>query len=354
MEIRPDVLAGYGFILGKTPFYTYFTAVFLHADPFHLLGNMLFLWVFGPSVEDRLGVGRFLGMYFLSGFIGDLMQAGLGAAEGRYLPGIGASGCIAGLLGAYWYMFSWSTVCVFYWIGWLWHGVWEVAAGWVVGLFFAKEVLFGYLMRSAGQGGGVANFAHVGGVLGGLLICLALRAKRDSSELSEARAIQADMKDLSLMPLHALQTMLESDPLNTQLIRAMVKPAYNLNKVGVIHDAMARAGTAMIEADPTFVAYYLTTLRGESGIYQPVQLLRLAGVLERAGEASQALQVYSLISQRDATSQDAETALYKMANCYWTTFHDVQNARNCLREMATRFPNGPMTPYGRNLWNQIK
>lgn len=356
LGIRPEVVKDYAYALGATPWYNFISAAFLHAGPMHIIGNMVFFWVFGPPVEDRLGPWRFFVVYMLAGLGGDLCQAALGYAEGgRPTPIIGASGCIFGIMGAYWYIYSWSTVCVAYfiWIVWIWYGVWEVAAFWVVAYYFVYNVAIGALSRSLQAGGGVANFAHVGGAVVGLASCLLLRTRRDSAQVSEAKAVQSDTRDLTMVPLHGLQSMLAETPDDPELIRALVRPAMAQGAVYLVEDAMSKVGPAMIDKDPGFVAYYLTILRGRADIYQPAHMLRLAGLLERTAQAQEALQVYQLIAQKYPTAQDAETALYRMSLCYWRTFRDAESARQTLRRMAADFPTGPMIPFGKSLWNEI-
>lgn len=156
LTIRDDVLRHYAFQLGESSFFTIFSAMFLHGDLMHLAGNMLFFWVFGPAVEDRLGIPRFLLVFFATGIMGSLLQAGVDVAMyGQTLPGIGASGCVMGILGAYWFLFSWSTVCVFYLIGFFfrfWYGVWEVQALWVIGLYVLLDLAQGIFLGSAANG----------------------------------------------------------------------------------------------------------------------------------------------------------------------------------------------------------
>jgi membrane associated rhomboid family serine protease len=355
LQIRESVLNSYAFALGTSPVLNFFTAAFLHMDPIHLLGNMLFFWIFGPPVEDRLGIPRFLALYFVAGLCGDLLQAVLDLSmAGHSMPGIGASGCIMGVLGAYWYLFSWSTVCVFYWFGWFWHGVWEVQALWVIGLYFVMDIGEGILSGAMGVSGGVANFAHVGGSVAGALLCLAMRMKRDTEAVSEAKAMQADMKDLSLVPLYSLRAMLEQDPQNGELLRAMITPALRQRNQAAIDEAFTRAGTSLIDTDPELVAYYLIDLQGAGSIYQPMHLLHLAGLLERSGDTQKALRAYRVIADRFASAPETETALYRMAQCSWNAHKDSETARSCLAEMAKRFPKGEMTPYGRALWQQIE
>jgi len=127
LVVREGVVKSYAFQLWKTPFLNSFASAFLHGGIFHLLGNMWFLWIFGPAVEDRLGAGKFLGVYFATGLVGDLSQALLDVAFlGEPQPVIGASACIMGLAGAYWFAFPFSKVCVFYWIWLFWRGVFGV------------------------------------------------------------------------------------------------------------------------------------------------------------------------------------------------------------------------------------
>jgi membrane associated rhomboid family serine protease len=261
LSISEEMGKAWGFAWGKTPLYNMFTSMFLHGDPFHLFGNMLFLWIFGGPVEDRLGVGKYLAMYFLAGVSGAMLQVVLDfavAGEGCYC--IGASGAIMGVLGAYWYLFPWSTVCVFYFIWFgirVWAGSFDLEAIWVILVYFAADLFKGIFFGSFGVDSSIAHFAHVGGVFGGLLFCYALRAKRDTEAMSRARASQADMKDISLLPLDALETMLEEDPTNPEVIRAFIPAAINMRKTEQIDEVMANAGPTLIDKDPDIVAYYL-------------------------------------------------------------------------------------------------
>lgn len=355
LQIKESVVNSYAFGLGASPIFNFFSAIFLHADPFHLIGNMLFFWVFGPPVEDRLGIPRYIGLYLITGFAGDILQALFDQIIfGHPQLGIGASGCIMGIVGAYWYLFSWSTVCVFYWFGLIFHGVWEVAAIWMIALYVFIDIAEGVFSGALKGAGGVANFAHVGGAVAGMFLCIAMRAKRDSEAMSEAKAIHADMGDLSSLPVHALESMLEEDKGNPELIRAAIQPAMRMGRESMIHTAMRDAGLSLIDKDPGLVVHYLVDLHGDPTLYQPMHLLRLAGILERANDPSQALLVYRYIVNTYPSVPDAETAFYRMAHCYWNTLHNGQSARACLQEMATRFPNGPMFQFGKTLWNQIK
>lgn len=147
----------------QSAYVTLFTSQFLHADWLHLIFNMLFLWVFGNNVEDRLGRIRFLPFYLLCGALGGAVQA-LGDPRST-APLIGASGAISGVLGAYLVLFPrvrvWTVVLPFFFLpfklpAWLW-----------LTIYLALQVL--YLGDSAG-GGDVAYLAHIGGFVAGALL----------------------------------------------------------------------------------------------------------------------------------------------------------------------------------------
>jgi membrane associated rhomboid family serine protease len=144
-----------------------FVAMFLHAGWLHLGGNMLFLWVFGNNVEDRLGRIRYLLFYLASGVAATLGQ--LAVDPNSVVPNLGASGAIAGVLGAYLVMFPRRrvlTLVFFFIITWVYVPAVVVLAAWFVLQLFSG---IGGLARHA-TGGGVAYFAHIGGFAFGALV----------------------------------------------------------------------------------------------------------------------------------------------------------------------------------------
>jgi hypothetical protein len=148
-------------------------SMFLHGGWLHLLGNMLFLFVFGRSVEDRYGHLKFLLLYLLSGFAGAILHILLNA--GSHLPSIGASGAIAGVLGAYFICFPRARITtLFFLIFFFWRV--ELPAVLVLGYWFLIQFVTGYQMLAiqSATGGGVAWWAHVGGFLTGLVLALIL------------------------------------------------------------------------------------------------------------------------------------------------------------------------------------
>jgi membrane associated rhomboid family serine protease len=155
------------------PAATIFTSMFLHAGWLHLAGNMLYLWIFGDNIEDRMGRARFLVFYLVCGVAAVFAQA-LPAPEAR-IPMVGASGAISGVLGAYLLLFPHARVLVLVPIGFILKVI-RLPAIWVLGLWFAIQ-LISSLLAPAGEGG-VAFRAHLGGFIAGLALARVFLPRR--------------------------------------------------------------------------------------------------------------------------------------------------------------------------------
>jgi membrane associated rhomboid family serine protease len=151
---------------------TLFTSMFLHGGWLHLGGNMLFLWIFGNNIEDVLGHVRYLLLYLASGIAAALCQALPNTAS--VIPMIGASGAIAGVLGAYLLLYPYAKVHVLVWIV-IFARVIAVPAWIMLGLWFGLQLIDGLL--SASDDAGVAFWAHVGGFVGGVVLLALLRPR---------------------------------------------------------------------------------------------------------------------------------------------------------------------------------
>jgi len=151
-----------------SPFWlTLFSSMFLHASWDHILGNMLFLAVFGMHVERAMGAGRYLLFYLVCGIAASAAE--ILTSAGSNVPGLGASGAIAGVLAAYLVLYPGSRVRSLIPLGF----VYRVASipAWVfIGLWFLLQLADGAMSLSDTTGGGVAYSAHIGGFLAGLLL----------------------------------------------------------------------------------------------------------------------------------------------------------------------------------------
>jgi membrane associated rhomboid family serine protease len=144
---------------------TVFTSMFLHGSWMHLIGNMWFLWVFGNNIEDSMGHARYLVFYLVSGVIA--AAAHLASAPGSPIPTVGASGAISGIMGAYLVLYPRVRVfTLFFFV--IFIRVIPISAWMLLLWWFGLQVLFG--SASAGSGGGVAFWAHVGGFVAGVVL----------------------------------------------------------------------------------------------------------------------------------------------------------------------------------------
>ena len=155
---------------------TLLTSMFVHAGWLHLLGNMLYLWIFGPNIEEAVGHGRFVAFYLLSGLAAAAAQ--IAAAPASRIPMVGASGAIAGVLGAYLVLHPTARVSTLLFLV-VWARVVELPALILLGLWLLIQ-----LIQAAPSGaGGVAWFAHLGGFLAGLVLVVPFRRKRSKDAL---------------------------------------------------------------------------------------------------------------------------------------------------------------------------
>jgi membrane associated rhomboid family serine protease len=147
------------------PWATLFTSMFLHGGWMHLIGNMLYLWIFGNNVEDVMGHKRFIVFYTLCGAAAALAQA-LPDPQSS-IPMIGASGAISGVLGAYLLLFPHARILVAIPLGFVVHTT-RLPAGWILVFWFVLQIANSYF--SGQQEGGVAWGAHIGGFIAGMLL----------------------------------------------------------------------------------------------------------------------------------------------------------------------------------------
>jgi rhomboid family protein len=154
-----------------------FTAMFLHGSWFHVLSNMLFLWIFGDNVEDRVGHGRYLVFYLLCGIGAALLQTSM--TVDSTLPAVGASGAIAGVLAAYLFMYPTAIVQVvilpLFFIPFL------VPAVLVIGLWFLSQLVSIGQLGTSTAGSDIAYWAHIGGFATGAVLIWFFKQPRRAS-----------------------------------------------------------------------------------------------------------------------------------------------------------------------------
>jgi len=170
-------LVPYNFV--HSPIRTYstiFSAMFLHGGLMHLASNMLFLWIFGNNIEDVLGKIRFITFYLMTGLIAAMSHVFMDT--GSHIPMIGASGAIAGILGAYLMLFPKAKVKTLFFFGLV--TIIRIPAA-ILLLFWLGIQIYSN-MASGNAGGGVAWMAHIGGVIAGMILILPFKASLKPSK----------------------------------------------------------------------------------------------------------------------------------------------------------------------------
>jgi membrane associated rhomboid family serine protease len=161
---------------------TIFSAMFMHGGIAHLLGNMLFLWIFGDNIEDQFGHRQYLIFYLVCGIVATFAQYTLDPGSG--IPNLGASGAIAGVMGAYLLMFPRARVNFFVWPLSVLLAIFtrspylRIPAWLMLGLWFAMQIWLGVDGLTNISEGGVAFWAHVGGFVAGVVLALLFRPGR--------------------------------------------------------------------------------------------------------------------------------------------------------------------------------
>ncbi|MEQ1575148.1 MAG: rhomboid family intramembrane serine protease [Vicinamibacterales bacterium] len=165
-----DFTRSFGLVPAAFSWMTVVTSMFLHGGLLHAGGNMLYLWIFGDNVEDRMGHGRFLAFYLLCGIAAALAQTIV--SPDSPVPMVGASGAIAGVMGAYFVLYPHSRIVTLIPIIFFFHVV-EIPAIFFLGIWFLMQLLSGVGSIAAATGGepsgGIAFWAHVAGFAAGLV-----------------------------------------------------------------------------------------------------------------------------------------------------------------------------------------
>jgi membrane associated rhomboid family serine protease len=161
---------------------TIFTSMFMHAGIVHLGGNMIYLWIFGDNVEDRVGHFQYFIFYLVGGVIASLTH--LLTNWGSDIPTVGASGAIAAVLGAYLVYFPYSQIATWIPLGYFYR-LTLLPAAVVLGFWFIYQLFEGVMAFGGADVGGVAVWAHIGGFVAGMLMAkLIVPAKKPSEALT--------------------------------------------------------------------------------------------------------------------------------------------------------------------------
>jgi membrane associated rhomboid family serine protease len=346
--IRPGVVDYLAFSHNHYTIWRMITAMFLHRDILHIAGNMLFLWVFGASVEGRLGPWKYLAIYFLAGFAGFALEDIVISLVDPDAPCLGASGAIMGIAGSYLYIFPYSTICLLWGIvvpfaKAQWHARWLIL--YFIGLNVVEQVMSG--------NDGVAHLAHLGGFGVGLVGAIACRPRRDSLKRSDAQAIRSDVRDTRNMSLSDLEDLLTAAPEDCPLVVEYMRRLPDLPN-GTWQKPFLRAiktyGRVLIQyADPSELANIFLRLPPDVARELPGHyFLQLGARLDTSWQVDLAVQVYYRIFELSPASQDAEAALGRLGRLMDLSLNDTYHAHYYYSELISRFPHSPAADLARH------
>jgi len=169
-EVPATIVSGHHWV-------TILTAMFMHGGWLHLIGNMIFLWAFGPEVEDAMGVPKYLAFYLLSGLAASLAQTMV--MPHSTVPNLGASGAIAGVMGAFLVTYPTDRIRTVLLLGWFTR-ITFIPAVLLIGLWFLIQIFSQVGAVADVQGGGVAYAAHVGGLIFGAVTARIFEGSRST------------------------------------------------------------------------------------------------------------------------------------------------------------------------------
>ncbi|MBI4476904.1 MAG: rhomboid family intramembrane serine protease [Acidobacteria bacterium] len=179
-EPRQIFITTFGVVPAEFSWLTVLTSMFLHGGWLHFLGNMLYLWIFGDNVEDRLGHGRYLTFYLLCGAVAAVAHTMI--SRDSTIPTIGASGAIAGVMGAYFVLYPHSRILTLVPI-FMFVEIIEIPAIFFLGFWFVMQLLSGVgsiaMSVQSRAGGGIAFWAHVAGFGVGAVAVFGFKRRRD-------------------------------------------------------------------------------------------------------------------------------------------------------------------------------
>lgn len=342
LPVREDALGALGATWANLPYapWQLLTALFLHAEPLHLIGNMLALYVFGPAVEGRLGYVRYTALYFGTGVLSMFCQMATEAVVAPGLPNLGASGAIMGVIGAYLWVFPFASIMVlmpsllrrvtnptapnailaaggrrgfarsFWFIA-----VAEWHAQWVVGYFVVLD-----LWSAFREGDGVGHIAHISGAVAGAGLVALWRISRDSKRIAEAKKLRAEGWNYEALNREQLADLLLREPENADIVLAYATrvcdnempgwEACYAQMLGSFGQVVSERGNA-----PELARVGMAAFRGGEPL-PATPLLRIGARLaqsETAEDLVLASQLFRQLFKQEKTGTDAGAALFRYA-----------------------------------------
>jgi len=335
-------------IPGELTPYALITSMFFHADIWHIGFNSLYLWVFGIFVEDKLGWKAYLYLYLLTGMVSGLIHStmvGLFLREEIFIPGLGASGAISGIMGIYLYRCYYSKIKLLISI-WLPIRI-QVPAIIILSFWFVINFMGG-IDSIRGISTNIAFWAHVGGFLAGLGACKYLHYGK------AARSEKLEFVAETALPqfegygegVEAAKKLLQENPdhpeINLELARTLSR--WRASEEG--KDRYVKAINLFLKTDPDKAIEIFTEYWGKYfTLFNPPQQVRLSLLLEKRNPDFAAITLQSLIDTDSSDCSSMEEAYLQLARIYRQRLGRNDLARAVYEKFLQKFPKSEKREY---------
>lgn len=351
LAMREMAYYDYGFIAERIEPFSLISHMFIHVGWIHILGNMYYLWLFGRATEMRMGRPVFMLLYFTSGIAGSFLQGALTPEYLTDVPGIGASGAIAGVLGAYMILYPWEKVECYYLVGFRYMTTISLSSIWVLGAWLVFQFV-NALWFSTGVGeNSVAYFAHIGGFVFGAVAAATVKYFADLAAMLRRRSAMLDTEECSDL-LHDGKTEEARARLGAALEKRPDDPLI-FGELGRIEHANGRRGAArkmfrrslklslkQKNAALAVAAYYgLVAAKGKS-IDNSLRLI-VGRRFAKLGKYGHALGIMGEGFKPDAEMENQDKLLYEIGDLLAGPLKDPLRASAAFSLLAHLFPHSP-------------
>ena len=367
----PQDFERWGLVPNAPHFAALLTGLFLHASPAHLIGNMVFLWVFGPHVEEALGREAFLALYLGGGIAASLLHMSIALLRGQETsaPLIGASGAISAILAPFAVRFHRANIRMFWIPASVFFREWgqlEVPALYGLGLWLLWNVVGGVLFLFHPAPGGTAYWAHIGGFVFGLVAAELTGLLRDGRQdylLQDARSAAARGQEALDLALRKYRAFLDRDPDNAP-VRAELARLLAVHAgadARDIQEARQGAGLEMTGAVRAFLKGsempQAARCVGEAralGLLLPLtprERLRLAGAAEGAGDWETAVALLRALAEETPDAAEDEMARLKLGQLLRES--EPLEAKQWLSSLLEKYPQSEWARRAREMQTNV-
>ncbi|MBI3921290.1 MAG: rhomboid family intramembrane serine protease [Armatimonadetes bacterium] len=358
-----EIIVACGFTPAHLNTFSWFTYMFLHGSLLHVLGNMLYLWLFGCALECAMGWWLYLATYLLSGcfamMLHFLIVASLDPASAE-IPLVGASGAIAGLLGLFILRFYQTKIKVGYTFLFIKWGTFEVPSMWFIGFWILRQLwgaLHSTFMVPAADNG-VAYWTHIGGVGLGMLYGLLVNLQGEGkTEYLVGDAQSAFDSGSYAKSIELTGKVLKTDPHNQQ---ARLMNARSLARFGLVDKAMAGYHQVLGEHLRRNEREQVVALYSEMSAVQPEVTLEartqlaVASWLTQSQKVQEAVTAYETLIRKFPQSPEAETALLRCAQLYLEHYNRPHQAIATLETFIRKYPTSAWRGFAQESLNTAR